>query len=303
MTTAAANITRTVDMERLRNAVGFTTTFRAWGNKRKANIDLVRTEASKDRLRLSKELISAPEYDAIKTYFGELRGWIYSHTVPSFFKDGFQLASVEGIETIEERMRRAVLELSGLVDSLVDVFPAKVEAARAALADQFNPLDYPDAASLREMFGVSWNWIAFTVPEGLPPALRQAETEKLQRQFAEAGEEITSALREAFAGLIAHATDKLTVQPGEKAKIFRDSLIGNIQEFIDTFSSRNLMGDTELGALVEKARGVLVGLEPEKLRKYASTREMALAGFAEINKALEGMITTRAARRFDLAEE
>lgn len=299
----AASRARTVDMERLRDAVGFTTTFRAWGNKRKADLSKVQTEADKSQLGLSKRLVDCEEYEAIKTKFGELRGWIYGHTVPSFFKKSFQLASREAVPVIEARMQQAQLEIAALVNTFAGVFAGKIEEARAKLADQFNPLDYPDTESLRQSFGVSWNWIAFTVPEGLPPELRQQETEKLQQQFAEAGEEIKTALRESFAELIQHATDKLTVAPGEKPKVFRDSLIGNIQEFIDTFSSRNLLNDSELAALVVRAKEVLTGLQPDRLRKFASVREQTRSKFEEIKTALDGMVTTRAVRKLDLSEE
>ena len=94
----------------------------------------------------------------------------------------------------------------------------------------------------------------------------------------------------------------LTVGEGEKPKVFRDSLIGNIQDFIGTFNSRNLMNDAELAALVEKAKGVLVGAEPEKLRKNQDTRAAIAAKFAEIKANLDGMITTRKGRNFDFSE-
>ena len=295
----------TVDLNRFKNAVGFTATFKVWGNTRKANMANVTTEADKRRLKLSKQLIEADEYDRIKSYMSELRQWIYGRTVPSFFKDGFQLCSLTAVETIESRMKKAIREdLPPLVAALQLAYPNKVEEAKAALADQFKATDYPSEDDLARAFGITWNWIAFTTPEALPPELRQAEEDKLKKQFADAGEQILEALRTSFQELLSHALDRL--QPGEdgKAKVFRDSLIGNIQEFLDTFSSRNLMNDTELAALVDKAKTVLTGNagDPNKIRKLGSVREEAAAKFAEIKTALDGMIETRKARQFDLED-
>lgn len=296
--------TRTIDLEKFKDVVGFTATFKCWGNSRKADISTITTEADKSRLRLSKRLIECKEYDAIRTYFSELRTWIYSRTVPSFFKDGFQLATLKAVEDIEKRMKQAVTDdLPPLIMNLALVYGEKVNEAQKALKGQFRASDYPPEDELGDLFSIQWYWVSFTTPKGLPPELLRAEEEKLQKQFADAGEQITLALREAFSQLITHATEKLTIVPGEKPKIFRDSMLGNIQAFIDTFASRDLMNDTELAELVNKARSVLTGVETDKLRKISSIREETQSKLTEIKTALDGMIETKKGRKFDLSDE
>lgn len=288
------------DTNRLRNAVGFTLTLKAWGNRRKADISQVQTDADKRLMRLSKELIEAKEYEDIKSFFGELRQWVYSRTVPSFFKEGFQLASPQAVEEIEARMKKAQSELGDLVNKLCEVYPLSIDKAQIALGTQFQQKDYPPVEELRRMFSVTWNYISFTVPENIPAELREIEKQKLEKQMQDAGDQITQALRVGFQELIAHAIERL--QPGDdgKSKTFRDSLIGNVQEFINTFSSRNLLGDNELENLVSKAQEILIGVSPTDLRKKAEVREETLKQFAEIKAALDPMIETRPNRRFAL---
>ena len=294
---------QTIDIEKFQNAVGFSATFKAWGNKRKANLDLIQTDADRKRLRLSKELIESDELDAIKSYFSELRQWIYSRTVPSFFKDGFQLASLQSVEEIEERMRTAVSDdLPPLIEALVREYPAKIALAELALGSQFRNSDYPAASELAGQFAIAWNWIAFSTPATLPPELRAAEEEKMRKQVSEASEQIIDAMRCALQELIDHALEKLTPSADGKPKIFRDSLIGNITDFIETFPSRNFMGDADLAALVGKAKTILAGADPDKLRKISSIRETTAAQFAEIKTTLDAMIETRKSRQFDLSE-
>lgn len=302
--------TQTIDLNRFKNAVGFTTTFSRWGNRRKGNIakittneDTTKDKQTKERLHLTKELIKAKEYENICTFLGGLQKWIYEQTVPSFFKQGFQLVGLDGIETIEARMRKAQTELADLVAKLVAVFPAKIEEARLKLGEQFNERDYPSTRELPQMFSISWNWISFTVPEGLPEELRKAEQDKMEKQFADAGEQILQALRESFKQLVSHAVDKLTVEPGEKPKVFRDSMIGNVQAFIDTFSQRNMMGDVELAQLVAQAKQVLIGVTPQKLRDYATVKDSTREQFAKIQSELDKIITERPARKFDFSED
>lgn len=288
------------DTNKLRGAVGFTLQARAWGNRRKADTSKITTDSDKTRLKLSKELIQAEEYEKIKSFIGELRAWIATRTVPSFFRDGFQLASLKAVGEIEERMKKAEGELRALVDSLVMVYPAKIEEARVALNSQFDEKDYPLAEQLNKLFSIDWNWISFTIPEDLPAELREAEANKLQKKFSDAGEQITEALRIGFQELIAHAMERLTPNDDGKQKVFRESLVGNIQEFIDTFYQRNLMNDTELEQLLSKAQEILIGVSPDDLRKKADVREETMKQFGEIKKSLDTMIETRKSRRFDL---
>lgn len=321
--------TSTVSLERFKNAVGFSATFsRKWGNTRKAKIEKITlvkgqevTEETKQeeakakkRMRLSKDLIESPEYEAIKAFYGELTRWIDSKTVPSFFRDGFKLCGLGGIDEIQTRMERALRpsqsldpekkQLPDLVEDFIKAYPAQVEDARSVLepVGQFNPLEYPAPEEMRRMFDISWNWIAFTVPEALPESLRKAETDKMERQFADASEEITLALRVGFQELIAHAADKLKTEPGEKPKRLYDTTISNVQEFIDSFQNRNITNDAELAVLVSKAKEILIGVTPQKLRDYAATRAETANKFAEVKATLDGMITTVKGRKFNFDE-
>lgn len=305
--------TRTVDLNRFKNAVGFTATFSCWGNSRKANLAKMRASAdnaddnkAKARLKLSKVLIVSAEYEAIKSFLAELRAWVYTRTVPSFFKEGFQLCGLEGIADIERRFKKAIqVDLPTLVDNFLEAYPQQIEEARAALdpAGQFNRADYPGTDEMRRFFAINYNWVAFTVPDQLPPELRQQEQEKLERQFADAGEQIKTALRAGFAELIAHATERLTVQPGDKPKVFRDTLVGNISEFIETFNSRNLMNDIDLAQLVNKAKEVLQGVTPQKLRDDEGIKINVAQQFEAIKGTLSTMIVEKPSRKFELEEE
>ena len=90
--------TRTIDVNRFKNAVGLTTTSRLWGVRRKADLSKVDTAtADKSRLALSKVLIQCEEYEAIKSAFGSLTAWVYGRTGPGFFRKGFKWAGVSAV--------------------------------------------------------------------------------------------------------------------------------------------------------------------------------------------------------------
>lgn len=299
--------TRTVSLDRFKDAAGFIPQFHRWGNQRKGNVSKITTSndeaqdaKTKERVSLRKQLIVAKEYDAVLSFMGELQKWVYRNTVPSFFKAGFQLVGLSGVDTIEQRMRKAQGELAVLVSNLVNVFPARVEESKTALGEQFLQDDYPGLDELRRMFSIEWNWVAFTVPEGLPEELKAAEADKLQKQFADAGEQILQALRTGFSELINNGVEKLTPKEGEgKAKQIRDSLIGNVIEFLDAFNQRNIVNDVEMAQLVARARTVLVGVTPQKLRDNGDIKENTRKAFEGIKTDLDKMIAERPAREFD----
>jgi hypothetical protein len=304
------NQTKTVSLDRFKGAVGFTLLLRRWGNARQgslANIttteDVAQDKKTKERIKLTKKLIQSKEYEAICTFQGGLRQWIYSRTTPSFFREGFQLVKLEGVDGIEKRLEAARDELSELVATLCLVFPGQVEEAKEALGDLFSERDYPATEDLERLFSIDWNWIAFTVPEGLPEELRQKEQDKLERQFSDAGEQITQALRSGFLELIQHASKRLESGPGEKPKIIRDTMIGNIKEFIETFSQRNLMNDADLQLLVNRANDILNGVTTQKLRDSNDLREKLKAEFDDVNAKLSTVIVEKKGRSFDLSVE
>lgn len=281
------------------DAVAFVFSISQWGNRRVANLGDVATDADKSMLHLTKTLIDSDEYKAIGRWMNETKGWLMARSVPSFFRDGCYLFRLSMVADVEKHLRFAETIKRGLVDKLLEVYPAQIETARERLAGQFNVGDYPTIEELRRAFFWSYQWIAFGIPEGLPPEIRQQEMEKAKNMWEEAAQSITIALRESFNGLIRHAREKL--QPGEdgKPRIFRDTLVTNIKDFLETFQARNIVGDDELAALVAKAQAVIGGVDKaQALRDDQALRDSVKDGFEAIEKEMETLVERK--RAFDL---
>lgn len=301
---------QTVNIELLRNSVALTITMRAFANRRQGDMGGVQVNADKRRLSLSKKLIESDEYDAIRAFQTEVYQWCVKRSVPSYFKDGLYLVKLSEVQNFEDKLRSAVEKLqSELLPAFVQSYPRQVEDARTVLNGQFKESDYPATATLPARFGIEWNWIAFGVPETLPEELRQAEAMKIESTFREAEKEILAALREGFSQIVSHVTDRLTVAPGEKPKVFRNTLFEDLTEFIDTFNARNLVNDAQLEAMVSKARAILAevrGATPsqqaELVRDSQFLRDETARKFQELKTAVDGIIIDKPSRRFDLSE-
>jgi hypothetical protein len=90
-------------------------------------------------------------------------------------------------------------------------------------------------------------------------------------------------------------------------KIFRDSAISNLVEFLELFSARNVTGDTDLSALAERARAITATAIPEHLRDKGrqgeDLRTQVARQTAEVKAAVDGLIQSEKRRRFNLDEE
>jgi len=292
-----------IEAKILENSAAFTITFNRWGNLRKADKDQIQTDTAKAMLKLSKNLIESSEYDKICKFQSEVRDWLCGRSVPSFFKKGIYLFKIDMIEEVEAYLKQKIAEMKILVDKLVYSYPERKEAARSRLNGQYKETDYPTIEELRESFGFTWYWVKFGIPENLPENIFLEEKAKAEKMWADATEQIILCLRESFRKLIGYAADKLKTLPGEKPKIFRDSLIENIREFIGTFNARNLTNDIELQELIEKTKSILMDSgNAEMLRDNVGLRNYTAEKFTEIEKTLDTMITERPSRQFAFDE-
>jgi len=277
----------------------FTITLRQWGNRRKADLDAAEIDADKDQLHLTKQLIESPEYKEIVRYLHEIKVWALNRCMPSFVKSGVFVVRLDMIREFETKLSSDLEYLRGvLIPSFVRAYPAQVEAARGRLRGQFNMRDYPSSSFFESAFGIEWGWIAFGIPENVPKDIQEREFQKLQQRMIDAEVEIRAALRASFADLIDKAVDKLKVAPGEKPKVFRDSLVGNFNEFFETFRARNLMNDAELEVVVGKARAILSKVTPDALRSRATIREKTASAFEEVKAEVEKLVADAPTRKF-----
>jgi hypothetical protein len=143
-----------------------------------------------------------------------------------------------------------------------------------------------------------WSYFTFQTPEKLKSisaSLFQQEQEKAATTWKEATDEVRQALRAGFGELVAHMTDRLT---GDK--IFRNSLVENFADFLETFQARNITNDEELQSLVGKARQMLDGVNPDDLRKQEGLKDTIAAGMGKINSQLDSMIVNRPKRKLEV---
>jgi hypothetical protein len=288
----------------LENAVLLRLEFKRAGNSVKADKSQIQCDADKDYLKLSKVLFDCEQFRAIQTYDNELRAWVLRRclSVASGFS-GVYVLPLSLLESVESKLAAASDERSAYVAAFLAVYDAEREAARVRLGGQYDERDYPNAESMRAKFGLTWRYVTFQVPENLPPEIAAREREARAKSFQDMESECREALRVGLAELLGHLSASLAVGSDGKPKIFRDTAVGNVVEFLDLLSARDITNDGELRGLAEKAKAIIGDATPERLKAMrtdmgfrAAMREQV----ASVAGAVAGLVGVESKRKFDL---
>ena len=282
------------------------------GNTRRISSTYIEVDADRDAVSAYKELLSGELLKRIATADTAFRDWVRNRSLPSkLLKAGMYRIPLVMLENIDAAIGRYTAERKVGVEDFMDRYGYLVEDARTRLRGLYNPLDYPLAAEMRIKFRVTFEYLAFDVPD----TLDRVSSDILDRERAKAAtsaqveaEEIRQALREGFAELIEHAVDRLgSYTEGKKQgenRTFRNSLIERVSEFFETFNGRNVLGDDELGDMVERARELMSGIKPDTLRKNQDTRDRVKNGLAALKSEMtEKNMIGEAARGLSFDDE
>jgi hypothetical protein len=286
--------------------------FNRWGlTRRVASAEVDVREAGTDNavppqaLRLTKKLLACEEYDVILSKDGETRRRVTELSLP--FRRGLYAVPVKLVDRVVQVLRAREGERRDEVEAFVRAYGRAVEQARVDLGPLFREDDYPSAEDVRREFGVRWTFVELSAAGRLrqvSQSLYASEEAKVREQWQEAAEGMRQAMRQAFAQLVASLRERLDGErENGKAKVFRDSRVESLKDWLGLFDARNVTDDGDLSGLVEQARKLLAGVSPEELRKQADTRAEVASGLKAIEQACSTLVVVDAPRRkFRLAD-
>jgi hypothetical protein len=283
-------------------AVCLTLTMGRFGNTRKAPIANITVQADKKRLRLSKQLLVCPELDKIESFDNALRTWTQSRCLPmpAVFKGSYVLP-LGAVEEVSERLERAEKqERPVLVEDFCRAYPGAVEQARLDLGDLFDSANYPGLGRVRAMFYLDYRYFSLSTASKLRDfsvTLFREERDKAARLWQETMEEGQQYLRNLLLETVKHARERLEAGTDGKPKVFRNSLVKNINDFLDTFQIRNIADDRELAGLVEEMRRLASGVGAEDLRSDDKLRQAWAGELTRIERSLASMVIDKPTRR------
>ena len=230
---------------------------------------------------------------AIKTKAGAL--W-KGMTLP-YIEPGVRLLRRGDVSEFDDRMILIREELADAVEELDRCFAELVDQARTQLGNLFDLSDY--ATSMSDLFAISWDFPSVTPPAYLRtvnPSLYEQECQRVQAKFAEAVELAEQTFAEELTQLVRHLAERLSGSVDGKPKVFRDTAITNLTEFFERFKCLNIGSNEALDQLVENARQVVSGVDPQDLRDRSSLRDRVARSLTQVEMSLDELMTDRPRR-------
>lgn len=272
----------------------------------------ISTDADQSLVHVSKDIYESEELKAVNQHHGEVHAYLRSRCLPSPFKSGVYLLRLTLVEEVMHKLEEFEAKDKALIDAFLAFYAGIYERRhdetsemRTRLGSLYDPLDYPRPDRLRAAFKFDTQLWEIGTPgsiRAIDRALYEREAAKMENVWEEAKKSITQVLLAEFRNMTDRLADRLTVGADGKAKVFRNSLVGNLQEWLDVFDKRALTDDATLIAMVKRARALIAGVDPETLRDSAALATEVSEGMQEITKSLDEVIIERPGRMIDLEE-
>jgi hypothetical protein len=211
---------------------------------------------------------------------------------------GVRLIRQDLVEPFNERMTHLREALHEEVEKLDRQLPHLRQSAEERLGSLYDPADYPP--TLVGLFALDWDFPSVEPPDyllQLNPSLYEQERRRMMSRFEEAISMAEQAFIEELGKLVGHLVERLDGTAGGKPKTFRDSAVGNLQEFFQQFRMLNVRSNAELDRLVETAQRMLHGISPQQLRDSQSLRDQVVSRLSTVQTSLDGLMVDRPRRR------
>ncbi len=257
-------------------------------------------DAQAGALSAGKKLLDTRHsaFRAVTAIRGQIEANWKTRTLP-FPEPGIRLIRQEEIEPFVDQMTILRTELADAVVGLDRHFEELKAAARQRLGSLYHEADYP--VTLQGLFDVGWDFPNVEPPDylmALSPALFAQEEERVRARFEEAVALAEQAFLDEFTRLVEHLRERITGSSDDGSpKVFRDSAVGNLQEFFARFRALNVRSNPQLDDLVEQARSIVRGVGAQDLRDSRSLRVRVAEGMDQLRTSLDTLIVDRPRRR------
>lgn len=227
------------------------------------------------------------------------------HRVLSYWKGvtlpypepGLRLIGRRDLAAFNVQMTTLKQDLAAAVAELNRHYAPLRRSAQSRLGSLYNPLDYP--ASLEGLFEMTWDWPNIEPPDylrQLSPVLYEQESHRVRQRFEEAVQLAEQAFLEELSRLVSHLGERLSGSDDGRPKVFRDSAVENLTGFFQRFRVLNVRSNEQLDDLVEQARRIVQGVEPQTLRDDSGLRQQIATQLSGVQSVLDGLLIDRPRR-------
>jgi len=164
-----------------------------------------------------------------------------------------------------------------LVTDFLDVYPVEIQRAMVRLGDLFDAADYPTVAQLRSKFKFQYGYMPMPETGDFRLDINHAAKAELNNQWQKFHQEkLEYAMNDVWHRLKESLTTmslRLESKPDGGSRVFRDTLVGNVQQVVDIMKACNVTKDPNMEKVRIELSQALSGVTPDKLRANTTLRE------------------------------
>ena len=236
--------------------------------------------ADADAARVNKHLVPKDYLAPVVTAANAIRSHFYDNTLPWRDNGDRLMTRILYMPFIQEH-ERLVTEFNEAVRVFLDEkYPTAIEKAAFRMGDLFKRDDYPPVGELRYRFRVALDIDAITTAGDFRVQIDQEHVDKVRASMEDAAmRRVQTAQADVWRRLlekIGNYAERLSTPDA----VFRDSLIGNVEELVELIPGLNVLDDPDIEAVRLQVKAKLLGNDAKDIRKDPALRE-ELAGEAK----------------------
>jgi hypothetical protein len=243
-------------------------------------------------LAVTKKLIDVrhPVIQNLTAVRGRIEAHWSSITLP-FPEPSVRLLPLEQVSDFERQMHHFTSELADAASELGRAYDDLKREAEGRLGALFDPDDFPSAP--QNLFDIAWDYPNFAAPplnaSWVSQSVYELEELRTKTKFHTAVTLAESWFRDEFTRLTVHLHERLSNGDEGTSKVFRDSAVIKLDEFIARYFEFNLRTDARLDELITLVQHALEGVTPQGLRSNQAARRLLAARLSWIQVSLDVM--------------
>lgn len=267
--------------------------------------DAVEVNADKDMLHVSKDLYDSPELKAIISADMKIDEWLKWKCLPFPMKRSIYLLPKGLLLQVDEKLSEHKVKRDELVEKFIAKLDETIASAKERLKDLFDSTDYPTADAVRKRFTYSYQLLELGPSQQLKvlnKELYEREARKIQAQMIEGSKAIDQLLVKRGADVVAHLVERFTPAEEGKKKVFRNSSLDKVNEFISTFKEMNINDNKQLETIINQLKALTEGVTPDAIKTSEALQDAMLKGFTKIKSSLDELMVEQGERSIRLTD-
>jgi len=239
-----------------------------------------------------KLLANNDDLKAIQTHVTAMRNSHAAMTMP-WSNSGLRLLPTAQYFKYSQAMSEMVNELWSLVNNFLAKYNDAVIDVQLKLGDLFSHDDYPTIEKLQRKFNVSINYMPLPdagdfrvdISNDALREVKEAYADFYTKQYNTAMNDVWTRLHKTLTNM----SERLDYGSKEDKKVFRDSLVGNVNDMIELLRVCNVTSSPQMAQMANRLEDAMSGVTPDGLREDDTFRAETKAAVDAAIKALPSL--------------